>query len=46
MKLVAKHSIVAKQRDVEQSSQAGSRLGLYLKIFSMGQSICVLNFIF
>ena len=44
MKLVAKHCTVAKQHDVKQPSRAGSRLGLYLKMFSMGQSICVPNF--
>ena len=46
MKLVAKHSrpTVAKQHDVKQTSQVGYRLGLYLKMFSMGQSICAPNF--
>ena len=44
MKLVAKHCTVAKQHDVKQPSRAGSRLGLYLKMFSMGQSICVPDF--
>ena len=43
MKLVAKHCTVVKQNDVKQPSRAGSRLGLYLKMFSMGQSICVPN---
>ena len=44
MKLAAKHCTVAKQHDVKQPSQAGSRLGPYLKMFTMGQSICVPNF--
>ena len=42
--MVAKHSTVAKQHDVKQPPQAGSRLGLNLEMFSMGQSIWVPNF--
>ena len=44
MKLVAKYSTVAKQHDVKQPSHVGYRLGLYMNMFSMGQSICRPNF--